>query len=107
MDTTAGLLAVAVLVALNGWFVASEYALVTIRPTRVQQLLSEGRVGASHLKHAIDHLESYIATCQLGVTVASLSLGWIGEPALASLIEPAIGGVASHAAVSEGDAGRR
>lgn len=100
MDTTAGLLAVAVLVALNGWFVASEYALVTIRPTRVQQLLSEGRVGASHLKHAIDHLESYIATCQLGVTVASLSLGWIGEPALANLIEPAIGGVASHAAAT-------
>ena len=68
MDTTAGLLAVAVLVALNGWFVASEYALVTIRPTRVQQLLREGRGGASHLKHAIDHLDADLASREEAVS---------------------------------------
>jgi CBS domain containing-hemolysin-like protein len=97
MDTAIGILGVAALVALNGWFVAAEYALVTVRPTRVEQLVSERRLGALSLQHAVDHLESYIATCQLGITVASLALGWIGEPALAGLIEPAVGGIASHA----------
>jgi len=82
------LLAALFLVALNGFFVGSEFALVRIRSTAVDQMVEEGRAGAGTLRDAVDHLDDYLATTQLGITVASLSLGWIGEPAVAALIEP-------------------
>jgi CBS domain containing-hemolysin-like protein len=85
-------------VLLNGFFVAAEFALVTVRRTRVEQMLAESRPGASNVSDATQHLDSYIAACQLGITMASLALGWVGEPALAGLIEPAIGEVLGHAA---------
>lgn len=83
-----GVLAVLLLVAANGFFVASEFALVTVRRSRVEQLLAEGRAGAAALKRATHHLDAYIAATQLGITMASLALGWVGEPALAHLLEP-------------------
>ncbi|MXW35296.1 MAG: DUF21 domain-containing protein, partial [Chloroflexi bacterium] len=92
-----GLLALAALVCLNGFFVAAEFALVTIRRTRVQQLVAEGRPGARNVEAAVGNLDSYIAACQLGITMASLALGWIGEPALAGVLEPVLGAVAGHA----------
>ncbi|MYE31830.1 MAG: DUF21 domain-containing protein, partial [Chloroflexi bacterium] len=97
LEIGGGLLAVAFLVFLNGFFVAAEFALVTVRQTRVQQLVAEGRPGARNVEDGITHLDSYIAACQLGITIASLALGWIGEPALAGLLEPAIGAIAGHA----------
>ncbi len=98
LETGGGLLAVLVLVLLNGFFVAAEFALVTVRRTRVEQMVAEARPGANNVADATQHLDSYIAACQLGITMASLALGWVGEPALAGLIEPIIGEVLGHAA---------
>jgi CBS domain containing-hemolysin-like protein len=84
------LLAALFLVALNGFFVASEFALVKIRSTAVEQMVDEGRPGAKTLQEAVNSLDDYLAATQLGITVASLSLGWIGEPAVAALIEPVL-----------------
>ena len=83
-----GLLAVIVLVLANGFFVATEFAIVAVRRSRLEQLIQEGRVAAGVAKHIVDHLDAYIAACQLGITMASLALGWLGEPALAHLLEP-------------------
>jgi CBS domain containing-hemolysin-like protein len=79
------------LVFLNGFFVASEFAFVRVRSTSVDQMVEEGRAGAGVLQDALEHLDDYLAATQLGITVASLSLGWIGEPAVAALIEPILG----------------
>jgi len=76
------------LVGLNGFFVASEFALVRIRATSVEGLVDEGRAGSTALQEAVANLDDYLAATQLGITVASLGLGWAGEPAIASLIEP-------------------
>lgn len=87
---TAGkLLAVMVLVLANGFFVAAEFALVAMRRSRVEQLLAEGHPSAVALQRAVNNLDAYLAATQLGITMSSLGLGWIGEPALAELIEPA------------------
>ena len=91
MDTTGialGLLAVMALVFANGFFVAAEFALVTVRKTRIDQLIAEGHRGARTVRRALNDPDSYIAATQLGITMASLGLGWIGEPALAKLFEP-------------------
>jgi CBS domain containing-hemolysin-like protein len=88
LSTSARLLAIVVLVAMNGFFVAAEFALVTVRRTRIDQLVESGRAGARSVQAAHQQLDRFIAACQLGITMASLALGWIGEPALASLIEP-------------------
>jgi putative hemolysin len=82
------LVGVLVLVLVNAFFVAAEYALVSVRPTRVEELLQQGRPGARAVKKALEHLDRFIAATQLGVTVASLTLGWLGEPALSGLLEP-------------------
>ena len=80
--------AVPILVGLNGFFVAAEFSLVTVRWTRVDQLVEEGKFGAIAVREAVERLDDAIAATQLGITCASLALGWIGEPALAHLIEP-------------------
>lgn len=76
------------LVLLNGYFVASEFALVAIRKTRVEELARKGNVTAKMLQGALDNLDTYISSTQLGITLASLALGWIGEPAIAHFLEP-------------------
>ena len=76
------------LVALNGLFVAAEFGLVKIRSTQVDGLAREGRTSAGLLKKATDKLDSYLSVCQLGITISSLGLGWIGEPAFKHLLEP-------------------
>ena len=79
--------AVLVLVLLNGFFVAAEFALVAARRSKIDQMASEGDGRAKTVQHAQEHLDRYISGTQLGITLASLALGWIGEPALASLID--------------------
>ena len=85
------LLAALVLVFLNGFFVASEFALVRVRSTAVDKMVADGKAGAETLQAALGSLDDYLAATQLGITVASLGLGWIGEPAVAALIEPVLG----------------
>jgi CBS domain containing-hemolysin-like protein len=88
LDVTLGFLAILALVFANGFFVAAEFAIVTVRRTRIDQLIAEGNRLAVAVRRAVVDPESFIAATQLGITMASLGLGWIGEPALASAIEP-------------------
>ncbi|HEY7283927.1 MAG TPA: hemolysin family protein [Vicinamibacterales bacterium] len=76
------------LVFANGFFVAAEFAIVTVRKTRIDQLIAEGHGSARAVRRAITDPKSYIAATQLGITMASIGLGWIGEPALAAVIQP-------------------
>ena len=80
--------AVLALVLANGFFVAAEFALISVRKTRIDQLLAEGSRMARPVRRALDHPDQFIAATQLGITMASLGLGWIGEPALATLFHP-------------------
>jgi putative hemolysin len=92
-----GVALIFVLVAANGFFVAAEFSLVAVRRSRVAQLVGAGRAGARSLQRATDNLDSYLAATQLGITISSLALGWIGEPALVSLILPWLAGLGSLA----------
>ncbi len=85
-----GLLA---LVGANAFFVAAEFAIVTVRKTRIDQLIAEGRSSARAVRRAITAPDRYIAAIQLGITMAGLGLGWIGEPALARMLQPSLGGL--------------
>ena len=91
-----------VLVALNGFFVAAEFALVRVRESRIQQLEQEGSARAVVVRDALRDLDDYLSVCQVGITMASLGLGWIGELAVAHLIEPVLHavGITSERAVS-------
>jgi len=84
------LAAVMLLVLANGFFVAAEFALVAVRRSRVDQLVAEGKPLARKLQRAVSHLDSYLAATQLGVTMSSLGLGWLGEPAISQLVEPVL-----------------
>lgn len=79
---------VLLLVLLNGYFVASEFALVAVRKTRIEEISRKGNKTAKLLHHALDELDTYISATQLGITLASLALGWLGEPVIAHFIEP-------------------
>ncbi|MCW2926772.1 MAG: hypothetical protein JWM86_740 [Thermoleophilia bacterium] len=85
------LAAVVVLIALNGFFVAAEFALVSVRRTRIQELVDEGSRRAGMVKAALDDINQYVSTAQVGITICSLSIGFLGEPAIAVLIEPSLG----------------
>jgi CBS domain containing-hemolysin-like protein len=82
------LASVPALVLLNGFFVAAEFALVKIRDTQLDGLVARGRRQAKLARHILAHLDPYLSACQLGITLASLALGWVGEPAFAALLEP-------------------
>jgi len=77
---------VVVLILLNGFFVAAEFALVKVRTTRIDQLIQEGNKRAKYVKKVLDDLETHLAAAQIGITLASLGLGWAGEPAVAKLL---------------------
>ena len=91
MSTPVSLVLVVLLVLLNGFFVAAEFALVSVRRTRIDQLVMERKARARGVQKALSRLDTYIAATQLGITMASLALGFIGEPALAHLFEPIMG----------------
>jgi CBS domain containing-hemolysin-like protein len=105
MDVGLRLLAVVALVAANGFFVAAEFALVTARKTRIEQLAARGNRAAIAVRRAIENPNKFISACQLGITMASLALGWLGESTAAELIEPifalalpaGLAGLSSHA----------
>jgi putative hemolysin len=88
VDIAIRLLVVLLLVLANGFFVAAEFSLVSVRRTRIDELVGEGDRRARVVKRSLEDLDSYIAATQLGITMASIGLGWVGEPALARLLDP-------------------
>jgi CBS domain containing-hemolysin-like protein len=86
------------LVAANAFFAAAEFALVSVRDTRIQQLIEARRIGARTVLRLHQHLDEVVNGVQLGITLTSLTLGWIGEPTLARIIEPILGRV-PHASI--------
>lgn len=91
------LLAVLLLVLVNAFFVAAEFSLVGSRRSRVDQLEQEGARGAKAVQDALKNLDRYISGTQLGITLASLALGWIGEPALATIVDGGLAMLGIHA----------
>jgi len=81
-------LLVAFLIALTAFFVASEFAIVKVRSTRIDQLIAEGNRGATAAKRVISNLDEYLSACQLGITITALGLGWLGEPTVEHLLHP-------------------
>jgi CBS domain containing-hemolysin-like protein len=87
------ILAVVVLVLLNGFFVAAEFALVKVRETQLDTLIAKGNRRARRARHLLGRLDQALSACQLGITLASLGLGWIGEPVFAPLLAPLLDGL--------------
>ncbi|WP_226675662.1 hemolysin family protein [Mesobacillus jeotgali] len=79
---------VVLLIALTGFFVATEFAIVKVRSSRIDQLITEGRKGAQSAKHVVTHLDEYLSACQLGITITALGLGWLGEPTIEEMLHP-------------------
>ena len=102
MVLAAKLAAIAALVILNGFFVACEFAIVKVRASQLDELVEQGNVQASFVKHVRAHLDAYLSATQLGVTLASLALGWIGEQFLVQILQPffALVNIHSHAFVT-------
>jgi magnesium and cobalt exporter, CNNM family len=98
--TAVYLLLLILLIAANGLFVAAEFALVRSRRSRVEQLAAEGSRGAASVLEQLDRIDQYLSTCQLGITMASIGIGFLGEPAVARLIEPIFGGLSHGVAVA-------
>jgi magnesium and cobalt exporter, CNNM family len=88
-----------VLVAINGFFVAGEFALVRSRRGKLEQLAEEGESGAEEVIEQLDKIDESLSACQIGVTMASIGIGFLGEPSLAKLLEPIFGGLSHGAAV--------
>jgi CBS domain containing-hemolysin-like protein len=93
MTIAVKLLAVLLLVAANGFFVAAEFAFVGVRSSRIETLANQGSRSAKRLMQLLQNLNAYLSACQLGITLASLALGWIGEPAIARLLEGPLSGL--------------
>src|ERR687894_818779 len=96
MITALLLVAVVVLVLLNGFFVAAEFAFVRARRAHLEKEAEEGRRGAALAVEISDDLSRYLSACQLGITFTSLGIGFLGEPAVASLIEGLLGESVPH-----------
>ena len=90
------LLAVVFLVGLNGFFVAAEFALVKIRDTQLENFVREGHGGAKMARKIIKNLDGVLSACQLGITLASLGLGWVGEPVFSDILQPVYGWLNLH-----------
>src|ERR1700753_2098032 len=78
---------VALLILANGFFVAAEFALVSVRETRIEQMIAQRVPGARAVERLQEHLDDFLPAVQFGVTLASLALGWVGEPFIASTLE--------------------
>ncbi|QTQ08729.1 HlyC/CorC family transporter [Macrococcoides canis] len=90
IQTISNLLLFALLIALTALFVGSEFSLVKVRTSRIDQLVSEGNAAAKIVQHMVHHLDYYLSACQLGITVTALGLGWIGESTFETLIHPVL-----------------
>ncbi|WP_336781112.1 hemolysin family protein [Paenibacillus illinoisensis] len=82
------LVLVAILIGFSAFFVAVEFALVRIRPSRIDQMIAEGNKRALAVKQAVANLDGYLSACQLGITITSLGLGWLGEPTVEKILHP-------------------
>ncbi|MEN1989890.1 MULTISPECIES: hemolysin family protein [Paenibacillus] len=82
------LVLVAILIGFSAFFVAVEFALVRVRSSRIDQMIAEGNKRAMAVKQAVANLDGYLSACQLGITITSLGLGWLGEPTVESLLHP-------------------
>ena len=89
-----------VLVAINGFFVAAEFALVRSRRGKIEQLAEEGETGAAAVVEQLDKIDESLSACQVGITMASIGIGFLGEPSLAKLLEPIFGGLSHGAAAA-------
>jgi CBS domain containing-hemolysin-like protein len=87
---------VVVLILVNSFFVAAEFALVRARRTRIEATADSGGRGARLALQQVTRIDEYLSACQLGITMASLGIGFLGEPAIAERLEGSLGGVASH-----------
>jgi len=87
-----------VLILVNAFFVIAEYSLVRSRPARLQAMADEGKRGARRALSQLEDIGDYIAACQVGITMASIAIGALGEPAIAHLTEPLLGGALGHTA---------
>ena len=85
---TINLFIIVILIALTGFFVATEFAIVKVRMSKIDQLISEGKKGAISAKRVVTHLDEYLSACQLGITVTALGLGWLGEPTVEKMLHP-------------------
>ena len=81
-------LMISLLIALTAFFVASEFAIIKVRSTRIEQLIAEGKRNAFAAHRVINNLDGYLSACQLGITITALGLGWIGEPTVELLLHP-------------------
>jgi CBS domain containing-hemolysin-like protein len=97
--TAARIVLALVLVGLNGFFVAVEFGIARLRPTQAAEFEHEGRPGAKSVQHAVTHIDSYLSACQLGITICSLGLGALGEPAFHDVLEPVLGDAAEIAGI--------
>src|SRR5882762_4656534 len=88
------------LVAVNGFFVAAEFALVRTRRGKIEQLAEEGESGAEAVVEQLDKIDESLSACQIGITMASIGIGFLGEPSLAKLLEPIFGGLSHGVAVA-------
>jgi len=88
------------LIAVNGFFVAAEFALVRSRRGKIEQAAEEGEAGAEAVVEQLDRIDVSLSACQIGITMASIGIGFLGEPALAELLEPAFGGLSHGAAAA-------
>jgi CBS domain containing-hemolysin-like protein len=93
------LVLLALLIAINGFFVAAEFALVRTRRGKIEQAVEEGEAGAEAVVEQLDRIDESLSACQIGITMASIGIGFLGEPSLAKLLEPLFGGL-SHAAAT-------
>ena len=82
---------VLLLVFLNGFFVAAEFAFVAVRKSRIESLAAEGKASAKRLLEILNNMSAYLSAAQLGITLASLGLGWLGEPVVAAILEKSLG----------------
>ena len=92
---------VALFLAMNAFFVIAEFSMVRVRRSQIEMAIQEGRPGAKAAKRVTDNVNAYLSACQLGITLASLALGWLGEPAFSALIRPLLAPVGlSETAIS-------
>ena len=89
--TAINLIIFAVLIALTAFFVATEFAMVKVRSSKIDQLILEGKKGAVSAKKVVSHLDEYLSACQLGITVTALGIGWVGESTFEVILHPIFG----------------
>lgn len=98
--TILNLLLLFFLIALTAFFVASEFAIVKVRTSRIDQLIIEGNTKAPAAKRVVSNLDEYLSACQLGITITALGLGWLGEPTVARLLRPAFESLKLQASIT-------